>query len=73
MKQQYLAKKNVHLDRYVERDDPELIKIIESIGLDSAAGDQAKLAIVGVPEGVEWEITEYDGNETVVEKHREWC
>jgi hypothetical protein len=73
VKQQYLAKKNVHLDRYVERDDPELIKIIESIGLDSAAGDQAKLAIVGVPQDVDWEITEYDGSETVVEKHREWC
>jgi len=73
VKQQYRPEKTAHLDRYVERDDPELIKIIESIGLDSAAGDQAKLAIVGVPEGVEWEITEYDGNETVVEKHREWC
>ena len=73
VKQQYLARKNLHLDRYVQRDDPELIEIIESVGLDRAAGDHAQFAIVGVPTDVEWEIAEYDGNETVVEKHREWC
>ena len=30
------------------------------------------LGIVEIPDGVEWEIEEYDGDEWVSEKHRKW-
>jgi len=30
------------------------------------------LKIVDIPDGVEWEIEEYDGMEWVAEKHRTW-
>jgi hypothetical protein len=28
--------------------------------------------VVEIPDGVEWEIAEYDGLEWVAEKHRTW-
>ena len=28
--------------------------------------------IVEIPDGVQWEITEYDGKECIKEKHRSW-
>lgn len=55
----------------IERDDPHLISIIEELGSD--ANDQfAELKIVEIPDDVEWEIDEYDGWETIHEKHRSW-
>jgi hypothetical protein len=54
-----------------DRDDPDLIAVVESMG-ESANGRHAKLKIVEIPDGVEWEIDEYDGMEQVSEKHRTW-
>jgi hypothetical protein len=48
-----------------------LIEVIEELG-DAANGDCAELAIVEIPDDVEWEISEYDGREHVAEKHRTW-
>lgn len=50
-------------DDDLPRDDPHLVEAVEK-GLTS------DLSIVEVPEGIEWVITEYDGAETVREKHR---
>jgi hypothetical protein len=55
----------------ISRDDPVLIEVIEELG-DAANGDCAELAIVEIPDDVEWEISEYDGSEHVAEKHRVW-
>jgi len=55
----------------ISRDDPVLIEVIEELG-DAANGDHAELAIVEIPDDVEWEISEYDGSEHVAEKHRVW-
>ena len=55
----------------ISRDDPVLIEVIEELG-DAANGDCAELAIVEIPDDVEWEISEYDGREHVAEKHRTW-
>ena len=55
----------------ISRDDPVLIEVIEELG-DAANGDCAELAIVEIPDDVEWEISEYDGREHVAEKHRVW-
>ena len=57
--------------RNIERDDPALIQTIEEMGTE-ANGWCADLGIVEIPDDVEWEIAEYDGNEHVAEKHRTW-
>lgn len=55
----------------IARNDPLLIKIVEEMGQE-AAGDCAHLKIVEIPDGVEWQVEEYDGAEWVAEKHRTW-
>lgn len=54
------------------RTDPDLIKVIEELGSENASGGCAKLKIVEIPDGVQWEIDEYDGIETIHEVHRSW-
>ena len=62
---------NAHC-RSIERNDPQLIKVVESLG-EAANGEHAELKIVEIPDGVEWTIEEYDGNESVAERHRVWA
>lgn len=54
-----------------KRDDPILIKAVKSLG-KKANGKCASLAIVKIPNNVEWIIEEYDGAEHISEKHRTW-
>ena len=58
-------------DRDIPRDDPILIQLFEEMG-DAANGFAADMKIVEIPDGVDWEIEEYDGNEWVAEVHRTW-
>jgi hypothetical protein len=55
----------------IPRDDPTLIRVIEELG-EAAAGDFAELKIVEIPESIEYEIDEYDGMESIHERHRSW-
>lgn len=55
----------------VKRDDPRLVAIVEELGAE-ANGMCAELSITEIPDGVEWQIEEYDGQEWVSEKHRTW-
>lgn len=55
-----------------DRADPLLVQVVKELG-EEANGSHAKLRVVEVPDGVEWEIDEYDGNEHVAEKHRTWA
>lgn len=55
----------------IPRNDPVLINVVETLG-EAADGSCAELRVVEIPEGVEWEIGEYDGIEWVAEKHRTW-
>jgi len=57
--------------RSVSRDDPFLVEIVETMG-KKANGKFAELKVVEIPDGVDWEIEEYDGQEWVSEKHRTW-
>ena len=57
--------------REVKRDDPLLIECIETLG-DKANGDCAKLKIVEIPDGTDYIVDEYDGNEHIAEKHETW-
>ena len=54
-----------------DRTDLNLIEVVEELG-DEADGDCAELKVIEIPDGTEWEIDEYDGTETVDEKHRPW-
>ena len=55
----------------VKRDCPELVEVVEELG-DRANGDFADLEIVEIPDGIDWSIKDYDGNEHVAERHRTW-
>lgn len=61
------------LDR--QRAHPLLVQVVEELGPEretGASGMCAKLAVVEIQDGVEWEIGEYDGLERVDEQHRSW-
>lgn len=54
-----------------DRTDLKLIQVVEELG-DEANGQCARLRIVEIPDGTQWEIDEYDGNEHVEEVHQKW-
>lgn len=58
-------------ERDIERNDPVLIAIVEEMG-EKANGSCANLQVVDIPNDVEWYIDDYDGHETIREKHRSW-
>ena len=62
---------NFFWDRDIERNDPCLVAVVETLG-SQAAGDYADLQIVDVPDDVQWVLVEYDGCEHIAEKHRTW-
>lgn len=57
--------------RGIPRNDPFLIKVIEELG-EEANGEYACLAIIEIPDDVQWTVEEYDGNEHIAEVHRTW-
>lgn len=64
-----------YIDLDVARDDPHLLTVIDTLGLNAASGSFASLAVVEIPDDVPedgWVIEEYDGKEWVAEKHRSW-
>jgi hypothetical protein len=48
-----------------------LVQVIEELG-EEANGSHAKLEVIEIPDGVEYTIDEYDGIESIHEKHRSW-
>lgn len=56
----------------IPRDHPALVAVVEQMG-DAADGWCAELKVVEIPDGVEWKIEEYDGRESIHEKHRSWA
>jgi len=64
--------KDVH-DWDIDRDNPTLIKVIETLGCRTSSDyNNSELQIVEIPDGIEWTIEEYDGLEWIAEKHRTW-
>ena len=55
----------------IERTDPALIQVVKELG-EKANGDYASLEVVKIPDGINYEIDEYDGIETIHESHRSW-
>ena len=56
---------------YEDRSNPLLVECVEVLGPDSHT-DYSKLRVVEIPDDVEWEIKDYDGDEWISEKHRTW-
>ncbi len=54
-----------------KRDNHILVEAVETLGT-VADGAYAKLKVVEIPDGVEWQVEEYDGREWVAEVHRTW-
>lgn len=55
-----------------ERTDPLVVRVVEELGSEAASGRFAELKVVEVPDGVDWEIDDYDGMETVRERSASW-
>lgn len=54
-----------------DRTNPYLVQAVEELG-DEANGGCAKLRVVDIPDGEDYEIHEYDGIETVRERCVGW-
>lgn len=70
----YLENKDLGIesDNYLAyRTDERLIKVIEELG-KKASGQMACVVIIEIPDGIDFEIDNYDGIETIHEKHRSW-
>lgn len=67
-----LASADVQYAGDLERNDPILVHVVEMLG-DEANRRFAKLRVVEIPDDVNWEISDYDGCESVEEVHRSWC
>ena len=55
----------------IERTDKDLIEVVEILG-SKANSRYANLKVVEIPDGIEYEIDEYDGVESIHEKHEVW-
>lgn len=55
----------------LDRSDPHLVKTVLELGA-AANAKYANLKVVTIPDDVEWQIDEYDGNEWIAEVHRTW-
>ena len=60
-----------YLSRDESRTDPLVIQVVEELG-KKASSCLAKLKIIEIPDGTEWELDDYDGVESIHETHRVW-
>jgi len=65
------GKHAIETGRQLDRSDPLLVQVVRELG-GAANGRYAELEIVEIPDGVSWELDEYDGVETIHEVHRSW-
>ena len=56
---------------FEDRTDKYLIQAVKKLGKDANA-THAYLKIITIPDGIKWEIEDYNGMESVAEKHRKW-
>ena len=55
----------------IPRHDPVLVQLIEE-DAELYGGRSSRLRVVEIPDDVDWEISDYDGQEHIAEKHRTW-
>lgn len=54
------------------REHPLIVRVVEELG-EAANTRYSRLALVEIPDDVEYEISEYDGQEHIAEAHRTWA
>lgn len=54
------------------RTDPDFIAMIEGFGAKKCGGKFSQLKIVEIPDDIDWEISDYNGIETIHVVHRKW-
>lgn len=57
---------------YTKRNHPLLIQAIEELGEDKSSGMFGEIRVIEIPDDIEFEIDDYDGIESIHEKHRSW-
>lgn len=60
-----------NFDYSENRTNKLLIQVVKELGKE-ASGTFGEIEIVDIPDGVDWEIDNYDGMETVEEAHMRW-
>ncbi len=56
---------------FQKRTDPKLVECVSMLG-ERANGMFSELKVVEIPDDIEFYIDEFDGRETIHEKHRIW-
>lgn len=59
------------IEQNVSRTDHILVKLVEELG-EKANGDCSEYKVVELPDDIDYEVEEYDGNEWISETHRTW-
>lgn len=59
------------MDGGYDRTSAYLIRAVETLK-EKANGSLAKLKVVEIPDGIDYYISDYDGVESIHEKHRVW-
>lgn len=67
----HYAEDDYFSERDIPRDDLNLVKVVEQLG-EKANDNLSSLKIIEIPDGTDWQIDDYDGMETVEEKHQSW-
>ena len=66
-------KREVFSDHDIDRGDPVLVALVETLGDDIAEVPYCHLRVVEIPDGVKWMVMEEEwGVEYVAEQHRTW-
>jgi hypothetical protein len=53
------------------RSDKDLVAVVEKLG-EEANGQFSKLKVVEIPDGISFEINDYDGMESIHQTHQSW-
>lgn len=59
-------------ERKIKRNDQTLVEVVEELGPE-ANSKYAELAVIEIPDDVDFVIERYDGSEWIAEKHRTWA
>lgn len=57
--------------RDIDRNCSILVEVVKELG-ESASGSCGALEVIEIPDGVDYEIEDYDGLESIHENHRSW-
>ena len=55
-----------------KREDPVLVQCVEKLGSKKVSSLLAQLKVVEIPDGIKYYIDDYDGIESINEKHASW-